>query len=121
MGSEPGSHCQEGTFKWGAAVKPQGPGARAELSGAKLPCERPLWGEPVMAAICERSNMPAALRQVRANRGSPGVDGMTVDELSGLLREPWPAIKARLLQGEYEPQPVSRVEIPQPGSQETRK
>jgi len=80
-----------------------------------------MFGETVMEALCERSNLQAALRQVRAKRGSPGVDGMTVDELPGFLREHWPAIKEQLVQGEYEPQPVRRVEIPKPGSEEKRK
>jgi RNA-directed DNA polymerase len=121
MGNENGSQFQQGTFNWGAEVKPQGPGARAELSIAKPVSETPMFGERGMEAICERSNMQAALRQVRANRGSPGVDGMTVDELPSFLREHWPAIKDCLLRGEYEPQPVRRVEIPKPGSQEKRK
>jgi RNA-directed DNA polymerase len=121
MGNEQGSQFLQGTFNWGAEVKPQGPGARAELPIAKPASEHPMFGERVMEAICERSNMQAALRQVRANKGSPGVDHMTVDELPGFLHEHWPAIKERLLSGEYEPQPVRRVEIAKPGSPETRK
>jgi RNA-directed DNA polymerase len=121
MGSEHGSQFQQGTFNWGAEVKPQGPGARAELPVAKPLAETPMFGETVMEVICERSNLQAALRQVRANRGSPGVDGMTVDVLPDFLREQWPTIKDRLLKGEYEPQPVRRVEIPKPGSTEPRK
>jgi len=74
-----------------------------------------------MEASCERSNLQAALGQVRANKGSPGGDHLTVDELPGFLREHWPAIKERVLSGEYEPQAVRRVEIPKPGSQEKRK
>ena len=74
-----------------------------------------------MEASCERSNLQAALGQVRANKGSPGGDHLTVDELPGFLREHWPAIKERVLRGEYEPQAVRRVEIPKPGSQEKRK
>jgi RNA-directed DNA polymerase len=77
-------------------------------------------GETGMEASCERRNLQAAWRPVRAHRGSPGVEGMTVDELPGLLREHWPTIKEPLLQGEYEPQPVSRGEIPKPGSEENR-
>jgi hypothetical protein len=121
MGNEHGSQFQQGTFNWGAEVKPQGPGARVELPVAKPASERPMLGETGMEAICERSNMRAALQRVRANKGSAGVDHMTVDQLSGFLQEHWPAIKVRLVSGEYEPQPVRRVEIPKPGSQETRK
>jgi retron-type reverse transcriptase len=49
-----------------------------------------------------------ALRQVRRNKGAPGVDGMTVDELPGYLRTHWPEIRAALLDGSYRPQPVQQ-------------
>jgi RNA-directed DNA polymerase len=51
---------------------------------------------------------------VKSNKGSPGIDGMTVEELPGHLREHWPAIRGQLLNGTYKPQPVKRVEIPKP-------
>jgi RNA-directed DNA polymerase len=121
MGNDNGSQFQQGIFTWGAEVKPQGPGARAELPVAKPPTESPMFGETVMEAICERSNLRAALQRVRANKGSPGTDHMTVDELPSFLREHWPALKAQLLAGDYRPQAVKRVEIPKPGSQEKRK
>jgi RNA-directed DNA polymerase len=54
------------------------------------------------------------LRQVKANKGSAGIDRMTVDQLADHLREYWPAIREQLLSGTYEPKPVRRVEIPKP-------
>jgi RNA-directed DNA polymerase len=51
---------------------------------------------------------------VKANKGSPGIDGMTIVELLGHLKEHWPAIREQLLNGTYTPQPVRRVEIPKP-------
>jgi RNA-directed DNA polymerase len=51
---------------------------------------------------------------VQANKGSPGVDGMTVDDLTGYLKQHWPTIRDHLLKGTYEPQPVRRVDIPKP-------
>jgi len=51
---------------------------------------------------------------VKANQGSPGVDGMTVVGLKDQLKQHWPAIREQLLNGTYEPQPVRRVEIPKP-------
>jgi RNA-directed DNA polymerase len=51
---------------------------------------------------------------VRGNQGSPGIDGMTVDELPENLEQHWPAMREQLLSGTYEPQPVKRVEIPKP-------
>ena len=62
--------------------------------------------------VVERSNMQAAYRQVKRNKGAPGVDGMTVDDLGDFLRVHWPRIKERLLEGSYEPVPVRRVAIP---------
>jgi RNA-directed DNA polymerase len=54
------------------------------------------------------------LRRVKANKGSPGVDAMSVDELPGYLAQHWPEIRDQLLSGIYQPQPVRRVEIPKP-------
>ena len=65
--------------------------------------------------------MQAALKRVRANKGSPGSDGMRVEELPAYLRTHWPEIKDQLLQGTYQPQVVRRVAIPKPGSKEKRK
>jgi RNA-directed DNA polymerase len=69
---------------------------------------------PSMEAIVERDNLKQALARVKRNKGAPGVDGMTVESLSAHLKEHWPTIRARLLEGAYEPQPVRRVEIPKP-------
>jgi len=68
----------------------------------------------LMDAVVKRGNMLAALRRVKSNRGSAGVDGMSVDALEGYLREHWPRIKGELLNGCYQPEPVRRVEIPKP-------
>ncbi len=67
-----------------------------------------------MEEICERRNLWTALERVQANKGSPGVDGMTVEKLPHYLKEHWPAIRTQLLEGTYRPQPVKRVEIPKP-------
>lgn len=67
-----------------------------------------------MEEVVARENLQAALRQVRRNHGSAGVDGMTVEELPAYLRTHWPQIREQLLTGQYEPQPIKRVEIPKP-------
>jgi RNA-directed DNA polymerase len=67
-----------------------------------------------MEEVCERENLKRALRRVKANKGSPGIDGMRVGELPGYLKQHWPRIREQLLSGSYEPQPVKRVEIPKP-------
>jgi RNA-directed DNA polymerase len=107
-------------FHWEAGVKPREPGARVDSFAARHPPERPMYGEHLMEEIVERGNMRAALRQVRANQGSPGVDAMRVDELPDFLKAHWLEMKAQLLQGMYQPQVIKRVEIPKPGSQEKR-
>ncbi len=70
--------------------------------------------EGLMEEVVERENLKGALKQVKANKGSPGVDGMTVQQLPDYLKEHWPAIREQLLRGTYRPQPVKRVEIPKP-------
>ena len=75
MGNDNGSQFQQGTFTWGAEVKPRGPSARAELPVARPLTESPMFGETLMEEVCERHNMQAALKQVRANQGSPGAMG----------------------------------------------
>lgn len=69
----------------------------------------------VMEWIVERGNLVRALKRVRANQGSPGGDGRTVEELPAYLREHWPVIREQLLTGRYQPSVVKRVEIPKPG------
>ena len=68
-----------------------------------------------MECVLERENLLKALRQVRRNRGSPGVDGMTVDALPGYLRSHWSVLRESLEGGTYQPKPVKRVEIPKTG------
>jgi RNA-directed DNA polymerase len=77
--------------------------------------EHPANTDQLMEEVVERANLTAALHRVKANKGSPGSDGMTVAQLPGYLTEHWPALRAQLLQGTYQPQPVKRVEIPKPG------
>ena len=59
-----------------------------------------------------RGNVRAALARVRENRGSPGVDGMTVEELPQYLMEHWEEVRAQLIDGTYQPKPVLRRKIP---------
>jgi RNA-directed DNA polymerase len=85
-----------------------------ESSGVTSETENPASTNRLMEAVCERENLRAALRQVRTNKGSPGVDGMTVVGIKDYLKQHWPAIREQLLNGTYEPKPVRRVEIRKP-------
>jgi len=76
--------------------------------------ENPAAIGPSMEAIVERDNVRKALAQVRRNKGAPGADDMSVDDLGVHLKDHWLEIKAQLLAGSYRPQPVRRMEIPKP-------
>src|ERR1700719_2189703 len=81
---------------------------------AKPKSESPASAEQLIEEVCDRENLVRAWKRVRSNQGSPGVDGMTIDDASHCLREHWPNIRSQLLSGTYQPQPVKRVEIPKP-------
>jgi RNA-directed DNA polymerase len=85
-----------------------------ESSAGKRGTQSPAIAEQLMEEVCERENCKQALKRVKANKGSAGVDGMTVRQLPGYLKQHWPAIREQLLKGTYQPQPVKRVEIPKP-------
>jgi RNA-directed DNA polymerase len=102
---------------WGEEDRGEAPKinpAGTESSATKRGTENPAITESLMEEVCERENCKRALKRVKANKGSPGVDGMTVQKLSGFLQQHWPAIREQLLSGTYKPQPVKRVEIPKP-------
>ena len=76
--------------------------------------ESPAPTEHLMEAICDSDNIETALRAVVRNKGAPGVDGITVKQLPGILKARWSEIEDQLLRGRYQPQPVRRVKIPKP-------
>ena len=76
---------------------------------------RALVTDALMERICEPKNLNQAYKRVKANRGSPGVDGMTVGELGAWLVAHKEELIASLLDGSYQPQEVRGVEIPKPG------
>src|SRR5215467_11221648 len=85
-----------------------------ESSAGERGIESPAITEQLMEEVCERENCKQGLKRVKANKGSAGVDGMTVQQLPAFLKEHWPAIREQLLSGTYKPEPVRRVEIPKP-------
>jgi len=97
----------------GRSEAPTGSERGTETFMAKRRAESPAE-EQLMEEVCERENCKQALARVKSNKGSPGIDGMTVEQLPGHLKEQWPAIREQMLSGTYKPQPVRRVEIPKP-------
>ncbi len=86
----------------------------SEMTIASYLTDPSTGGNRLMEIICERENMHRALKRVRSNKGAPGVDGMTVDQLPSYLRRHWDQLKEDLLNGTYKPMPVRRKEIPKP-------
>ena len=76
--------------------------------------ERPNFKLELMEEVLDQSNLNLAFKRVRKNKGSAGVDGMSVDELSDYLKRNGQTIRNQLLCGSYKPMPVKRVEIPKP-------
>jgi group II intron reverse transcriptase/maturase len=98
-----------------AAVEP-----RDESAAGKRDVPESISNSALLEQMLERTNLQRALKQVRQNQGAPGIDGMTVDELPGYLRDHWLEIRAQLVAGSYCPQPVRRVEIPKDNGQGVR-
>ena len=121
MGDVEGRKPLKEDFNPKAAVKLRGSGASADSPVARQVSERPMFDEQLMEVICARENLISALARVRRNKGSPGVDGMTVDALPAYLKDNWLWIRRQLLEGSYQPRAIRRVEIPKPGSREKRK
>ena len=84
--------------------------ALAGLQGDDTPVNR----MTLMEQVTQRQNLFVALQKVKRNKGSAGIDGMSVDDLPAFLKQHWPDIKARLLNGSYRPTAVKQVLIPKP-------
>src|SRR5258708_18179508 len=95
----------------GRSEAPRAPREGTESCTAKCETESPAGEEQLMEEVCGGENCQQALRRVKANKGSAGIDGMKVSELPGYLKQHWPALREQLLSGAYQPQPVRRVEI----------
>ena len=81
---------------------------------------QPSLHDDLMVRVMDRANIQRAWRRVKANRGAPGVDGMTIDEFPAHVRSHWPTIRQGLLEGRYQPSPVRRVSIPKPAGRGQR-
>ena len=79
-----------------------------------LPDNQTLPLEPTIERVVSGYNISEAIRAVKRNKGAPGIDGITTDEVEAILEKRWPNIKQEILEGKYTPKPVKRVEIPKP-------
>ena len=100
------------------------PSAPLPLPQMTTSVDEPVAGKPqttaspeistLMNEVLDIENLKRALAQVKRNKGAPGIDGMTVDELRRHPKANWRTIRAQLVAGNYCPKPVRRVEIPKP-------
>ena len=115
MGDKRQKNQLELAFAWvGRGEAPSGQRKGTESSLAKYESESLAENERLMEKVCEPKNLKQALRRVKSNSGSPGVDGMRVEELGKWLIGNWNKVREDLLNGQYEPKPVKRVEITKP-------
>lgn len=98
-------------FDWGETGEAR-PDPGEGSPPAPVPNRAGALAQDLMEEVVSGPNLRRALKRVQANRGSPGVDGMTVQALPDYLRQEWPRLRAVLLAGTYRPQPVKRVDLP---------
>ena len=65
--------------------------------------------------VLASDNLARAWKRVKANKGAPGIDGMTIEDFPALARAHWPTVRQQIKEGRYQPQAVRRVEIPKQG------
>lgn len=82
--------------------------------GSRRDFTQPALHETLMAQVLDRVNMQRAWKRVKANKGAPGIDGMSIEDFPEFARLHWSRIRQQLADGTYQPQPVRRVSIPKP-------
>jgi len=82
---------------------------------------QPALHDDLMAQVVDPANLQRAWKQVKANQGAPGSDGMPLEDFPAFAREHWPTVRQALLDGTYQPAPVRRVAIPKPGGRGERR
>ena len=76
--------------------------------------QQPALNEDLLQWVLSPENLQAAWKQVKRNKGAPGVDGISIEEYPQWAEQHWSATRRALERGYYIPQPVKRVEIPKP-------
>jgi len=87
---------------------------KAEREQSFLPSNREETYIPRIESLVSDYNIQEAALRVKRNKGAPGIDGITVQEIEKAINTKWPKIKQEILEGKYRPKPVRRVEIPKP-------
>ena len=94
---------------------------KAEREESILPNNQRYIHIPKIEGVVNDYNMQEAMKAVIRNKGAPGIDGITTEEIKGVMQKQWPKIKQDILDGKYCPSPVKRVEIPKPDGSGVRK
>ena len=94
---------------------------KAEREESILPDNQRYIHIPKIEGVVNDYNMQEAMKAVIRNKGAPGIDGITTEEIKGVMQKQWPKIKQDILDGKYSPSPVKRVEIPKPDGSGVRK
>src|SRR4051794_22365588 len=115
MGEKRQKNQMELAFTWdGRGEAPSETRKGTETSVARHESEHLAESEQLMEKVCEPKNLKQALKRVKTNGGSPGIDGMRVEELGKWLIGNWDGLRTKLLNGRYEARAVKRVEIAKP-------
>lgn len=93
---------------------------KAEREPSILPDSQRYTHIPRIEGVVNDYNIQEAIKVVKRNKGSPGIDGITTEEIKEMMQEKWPKIKQEILEGKYCPKPVKRVEIPKPDGKGVR-
>lgn len=94
---------------------------KAEREESILPDNQCCIPIPKIEGVVSDYNIQEAIKAVTRNKGAPGIDGVTTDEIKRIMQKQWPKIKQDILDGKYRPNPVKRVEIPKPDGSGVRK
>jgi RNA-directed DNA polymerase len=90
--------------------------ADAACDEARPACQQQesLGRDDLLTQVLSRENIAAAWKRVKANKGSAGIDGLTIEQTTEFLKDHWPRVRREIIVGKYQPQAVRRVEIPKP-------
>ena len=95
-------------------ASPTPTGEEAPAAGTQRALTQDEATQNLLEAVMASDNLARAWKRVKANKGAPGIDGVTIGDFPAHAREHWPTLRAQIKDGRYRPQAVRRVEIPKP-------